>query len=184
MHALCTAVTGGGPAARQTLSPARPAARFTSRNRVRSSLGSRVKQAESGPGACRAGAAAAEVPRLSPGVDDELSNRWLDLDPAGYFLIRIDREQQLIVAEHYTNIINTNGVACDPDTGKPIPCTPGYVRPPSAVYTGRSAKEISVRLLEEPEDPPLTMLVHANYLGREFQRAEAALISEEVYVQD
>lgn len=43
---------------------------------------------------------------------------------------------------------------------------------------------------QEPEQPagqrlpPVTRLEHANYLGREFQRAEAALISGEAYVQD
>ena len=41
-----------------------------------------------------------------------------------------------------------------------------------------------MKIIEEPEEPPLTMLVHANYLGREFQRAEEALISGAVYVQD
>ena len=30
----------------------------------------------------------------------------------------------------------------------------------------------------------MTRLEHANYLGREFQRAEAALISGQDYVQD
>jgi len=117
-------------------------------------------------------------------LDDKLSNRWLDLDPAGYFIIKVDHHQQLIMAEHYTNTINKNGVACDPATGRPIPCTPGYVRPASAVYSGRTAKEISVKLLEEAEEPPVTMLVHANYLGREFQRAEAALAAGYKYVQD
>lgn len=34
------------------------------------------------------------------------------------------------------------GLACDPATGEPIPCTPGYVAPPSRVYrrAGRLAR--------------------------------------------
>jgi dihydropteroate synthase len=105
------------------------------------------------------------------------------LDPAGYFIIYLDRSDKSIVAEHYTNTINKNGVACDPDTGRPIPCTPGYVRQASAVYRGRTAKDISVALIEQA-NPPITRLEHANYLGREFQRAEFALLSGDTYVQD
>lgn len=50
-----------------------------------------------------------EVPRLSKDIDDQLSNRHIDLDPAGYFIIKVDRERKEIVAEHYTNTINKNG---------------------------------------------------------------------------
>jgi len=50
-----------------------------------------------------------EVPRLDAAVDDELSKRPLDLDPAGYFIIKVDRSAKEIVAEYFTNIINKNG---------------------------------------------------------------------------
>jgi hypothetical protein len=50
-----------------------------------------------------------EVPRLDGELDDELSKRPLDLDAAGYYLIKIDRDAQEIVSEYYTNIINNNG---------------------------------------------------------------------------
>ncbi|GMH36504.1 hypothetical protein BSKO_04372 [Bryopsis sp. KO-2023] len=123
------------------------------------------------------------VPGLDAKLDDELSMRPLDLDESGYFIIRLDREAKDIVAEHYTNTINKNGIACDPDTGKPIPCTAGYKRAPSNVFRGRTAKELSV-LIVEKEDPPLTRLEHANYLGREFQKAEFALLDGSEYVQD
>jgi len=79
--------------------------------------------------------ASQELPWLDKPLDDELSNRWLDLDPMGYFIIKLDRDQRLIVADHYTNTINKNGVACDEATGKPIPCTPGYIREASATFT-------------------------------------------------
>jgi len=50
---------------------------------------------------------------------------------------------------------------------------------------GRTAKEISVLILEQ-ETKPLgcTHLEHANYLGREFQRAEFSLVSGQDYIQD
>lgn len=51
------------------------------------------------------------------------------------------------------------------------------------MYRGRSAKELSV-LIIECENPPLSRLDHANYLGREFQRAEYALVSGSSYIQD
>ena len=54
---------------------------------------------------------------------------------------------------------------------------------------GRTAKEVSVAIIEQhpssPSSPPLlTLLPHANYLGRELQRAEAALLGGSEYVQD
>jgi hypothetical protein len=50
---------------------------------------------------------------------------------------------------------------------------------------GRTAKELSVLILEQGGDSvPCTRVEHANYLGREFQRAEMALISGGEYVQD
>ena len=51
------------------------------------------------------------------------------------------------------------------------------------------AKEVSVAIIERPPPSPsslplLTLLPHANYLGRELQRAEAALLGGWDYVQD
>ena len=77
------------------------------------------------------------------------------------------------------------GVACDPETKKPIPCDGSYKPSANTIFAGRTAKELSVRILEEePGAGLVTMMVHANYLGREFQRAEACLASWEEYVQD
>lgn len=50
-----------------------------------------------------------EVPRLNARVDDELSNRALVLDPAGYFIIKLDEDKKEIVAEYFTNTINKHG---------------------------------------------------------------------------
>jgi dihydropteroate synthase len=50
---------------------------------------------------------------------------------------------------------------------------------------GRSAKELSVQILEKGHTRQLcTHLEHANYLGREFQKAEFALLLAQKYVQD
>jgi hypothetical protein len=50
-----------------------------------------------------------EVPRIDAELDDELSKRPLDLDAAGYYVIRIDKDAREIIADYYTNIINKNG---------------------------------------------------------------------------
>jgi hypothetical protein len=61
---------------------------------------------------------ATEVPRLDSKLDDQLSNRPLELDPAGYFIIKVDRESREIVGELYSNTINKDG-ACDPQLCRP-----------------------------------------------------------------
>ena len=116
--------------------------------------------------------------------DDYLSRRAIALDPSGYFLIYLDRDVGEIVAEHYSNIINDKGLAADPETGEVLACSGGAPRQPIATYRGCSAKEVGIRLVEEPEPCPVSRLDHALYLGRELQRAEACLESGHDYVQD
>ncbi|MDX2097520.1 MAG: DUF4346 domain-containing protein [Leptolyngbyaceae cyanobacterium bins.59] len=117
-------------------------------------------------------------------LDKKLSQRFIALDPAGYFIIYLDREAGQICAKHYTNLIDERGLACDPETGKPIPTRGGATRTYDALYTGRTAKELCVRLFEETKPCPVTFLDHAAYLGREFMRAEIALLTGQEYVQD
>jgi len=117
-------------------------------------------------------------------IDQKLSKRHIDLDPGGYVIIYLDREQGLICAKHFTNFIDERGLACDPETGKPIPIRGKIERQPTQIYTGRTAKELCVQLFEQAKPCPITLLDHASYLGREFQRAEAALLSGQEYVQD
>ncbi len=117
-------------------------------------------------------------------IDDKLSQRYIDLDPAGYFIIYIDPEQGLIFAKHFTNIIDERGLAVDPETGKVIPAKGKVERTHTTVYSGRTAKELSVKILEETQPCPITMFDHAAYLGREFLRAEIALATGQEYVQD
>ena len=118
-------------------------------------------------------------------LDDELSKRHIALDPGGYYVIYLDREAGLICAKHYTNIINDKGLAVDPDTGEVIACGGKKVeRVAETLYTARTAKELCVKVIEEPNPCPITMLDHAAYLGREFVRAEYALVNNIEYVQD
>ena len=116
-------------------------------------------------------------------IDDKLSKRHIDLDPEGYFIIYLDREAGLICAKHFTNTINERGLAVDPETGKPIPVRGKVERTHTQVYRGRTAKEICVEIFEQVATP-ITRLDHAAYLGREFVRAEIALLNGQEYVQD
>ena len=118
-------------------------------------------------------------------LDHQLSKRYIELDPDGYFLIYLDREAGLICAKHFTNTINEKGLACDPETGKPLPVRGKNVRQESQIFTGRTAKELCIAIFETPKNPcPISYLDHAAYLGREFVRAEMALIDGTEYVQD
>ncbi|MBD2187321.1 DUF4346 domain-containing protein [Pseudanabaena mucicola] len=117
-------------------------------------------------------------------IDDELSKRSLDLDPSGYFIIYVDRQQNLICAKHYSNIINEQGLAVDPDTGKPIPAKGKVDRQAVQLFTGRTAKELCVNIFENTQNVPVSMFEHAAYLGRESQRAEYALLQQQEYIQD
>jgi len=117
-------------------------------------------------------------------IDQDLSKRHIDLDPGGYVIIYLDRDLRLIYAKHYTNVIDDRGLACDPETGQPIPCDGKVERIPTRIYSGRTAKELCVYLFEQPNFCPVTRLDHAAYLGRELQRAEVALLSHQDYVQD
>jgi dihydropteroate synthase len=117
-------------------------------------------------------------------IDKELSNRHIDLDPDGYFIIYVDREAGTICAKHYTNVIDDRGLATDPETGKVIPAKGSVKRTNTTVFTGRTAKELCVKLFEQTQPCPLSMLNHAAYLGREFVLAEIALLSGAEYIQD
>ncbi|GAB4380402.1 MAG: DUF4346 domain-containing protein [Elainellaceae cyanobacterium] len=117
-------------------------------------------------------------------LDNKLSNRFIELDPQGYFIIYVDREAGLICAKHYSNVINDKGLACDPETGEPLPCDGTIQRQPTAVFTGHTAKELCIKIFEETKPCPLSFLDHAAYLGREFVRAEMALLTGQEYIQD
>ena len=117
-------------------------------------------------------------------IDEKLSKRHIDLDPDGYFIIYLDREAGLICAKHFSNVINDRGLAVDPQTGKPIPVRGKVERTHTKIYQGRTAKEICIEIFEQDQPCPISRLDHAAYLGREFVRAEEALVSGKEYVQD
>ncbi len=117
-------------------------------------------------------------------IDDQLSKRSLALDPSGYFIIYIDRPQNLICAKHYSNLINEQGLAVDPETGKPIPAKGKVDRQAVHLFTGRTAKELCVEIFEKSDFCPVSLFDHAAYLGREAQRAELAMLQQIEYIQD
>jgi dihydropteroate synthase len=117
-------------------------------------------------------------------IDDKLSGRHIDLDSSGYFIIYLDREVGLISAKHFTNVIDEQGLAVDPETGKVIPARGKVQRTHTTVFTGRTAKELCVKIFEETQPCPVSLFDHAAYLGREFVRAEVALLTGQEYVQD
>lgn len=79
-------------------------------------------------------------------------------DPAGYFVIFIDRVRGLLNTEHYYN----TGVL-------------------TTIIEGHSAAEVYMTVIKRGL---LTRLDHAAYLGRELARAEQAMLSGGPYVQD
>ena len=117
-------------------------------------------------------------------IDDKLSGRHIDLDPNGYFIIYLDRDAGLISAKHFTNVIDEQGLAVDPETGKVIPARGKVQRTHTSVFTGRTAKELCIKIFEETQPCPVSLFDHAAYLGREFARAEVALVTGQEYVQD
>ena len=43
-------------------------------------------------------------------IDNNLSNRYIDLDPNGYFIIKVDFEENKIILEHFLNNIDEEGL--------------------------------------------------------------------------
>lgn len=117
-------------------------------------------------------------------INEKLSQRFIELDPGGYFLIFLQPEAGLICAEHYSNDINEQGLAVDPETGEPLACRGSLKRQPTARFQAQTAKELCIQIFETPEISLVTKLDHAAYLGREFMRAELALASGMTYLQD
>ena len=117
-------------------------------------------------------------------LDKKLSKRYIKLDPGGYFIIYIDRSQNLICAKYFTNKINNKGLAIDPESGEVISVRNKIVRNATQIFTARSAKELCIKIIENNDNCPITMLNHAAYLGREFMKAEIAMIQGTDYIQD
>ena len=116
-------------------------------------------------------------------IDNELSNRYINLDPNGYFIIKVDFERKKIILEHFLNNINEEGYALDPETNEPIKCDTQSKRVSNEVFEGISAKQLGILITEERNDL-ITRFDHALYLGRELQKAEECLYKKSPYTQD
>ena len=117
-------------------------------------------------------------------LDAQLSHRTIQLDPNGYVLIKLDREKGELIVEWFSNGINEQGLATNPETGEVLACKGSAPREPIKIFKGRSAKELGIALTETNEQPFISKLDHALYIGRELQRAEACLENGKDYVQD
>ena len=117
-------------------------------------------------------------------LDDELSKRQIELDPKGYFLIKVESSTQELILEHYLNNIDKKGRAIDPESGEPIGCKERRSNQPSNIFRGKSAKEVGIQISEGQGPFPISCLDHAIYIGRELQRAETCLKKGEQYIQD
>ena len=116
-------------------------------------------------------------------IDNNLSNRYIDLDPNGYFIIKVDLEENKIICEHFLNNIDEEGYALDPETNEPIKCDSQNKRVSNEVFKGISAKQLGMLITEERNDL-ITRFDHALYLGRELQKAEECLYKKLTYIQD
>ena len=115
--------------------------------------------------------------------DNRLSNRHIDLDPNGYFIIKVNLEKEEIILEHYLNKINKEGYALDPKTNEKIQCDAKKNKIYNEVFIGRTAKEIGILITEKRNDL-ISRFDHALYLGRELQKAEECLNNKSNYIQD
>ena len=116
-------------------------------------------------------------------IDNSLSNRYIDLDPNGYFIIKVDLGGNKIILEHFLNNINDDGYALDPETNERIKCHSQNKRVCNEVFEGISAKQLGILITEERNDL-ITRFDHALYLGRELQKAEECLYKKLPYIQD
>ena len=117
-------------------------------------------------------------------LDDQLSKRQIDLDPAGYFLIKVEPLKHELILEHYLNNIDQKGRAIDPESGELIGCKTKRPNQPSNIFRGKSAKEVGIQISEGHGPFPISRLDHAIYIGRELQKAEQCLRTGERYIQD
>ena len=117
-------------------------------------------------------------------LDAKLSKRQIELDPKGYFLIKIEPKTNELILEHYLNDIDQKGRAIDPKSGEPIGCKTKSRNQPNNIYRGKSAKQLGIQISEGHGPFPISHLDHAIYIGRELQRAEQCLITGKHYIQD
>lgn len=108
-------------------------------------------------------------------LDRHLSTRGLPMDAKGYFLVKTNVEESLIVVSFHSCIVNDKGEVCDLE-GNKLKCH-GKSPEPVKVWKGRTAKEITTEIFERWTDVDKYKLSvgHAAYIGREVQKAEFSL---------
>ena len=116
-------------------------------------------------------------------IDKNLSDRHINLDPKGYFIIKVDLADKKIILEHYLNKIDNKGYAVNPETNEPIDCDIKKSNAYNDKFVGRTAKEVGI-LITESRNDLISKFDHALYLGRELQKAEECLINDSSYIQD
>ena len=116
-------------------------------------------------------------------LDAKLSKRYIDLDPKGYFIIKVDLKAKKIIVEHYLNNIDKEGIALDPMTNKPIECSSREKKRINQIFSGSTAKEVGISITENHHDL-ISKFDHALYIGRELQKAEESILKNITYIQD
>jgi hypothetical protein len=116
-------------------------------------------------------------------LDHYLSKRDIAMDPKGYFLFRVDTTKKAIVATYHSCIVNDKGEFFDLE-GNKLTCH-GRSPEPLKTWECRTAKELTTQILEQWDMAASVLTVgHGGYIGREAQKAEAALYSGKTYRQD
>ena len=93
------------------------------------------------------------------------SQKDVRLDPGGFFVIEVDREQKKIRVEYYSNVYKDNRIVS------------GNLKLVFSGYKANALCDTIVRHVTslQPE--------HYMYLGRELQRAQCALEKNKRYIQ-
>jgi len=95
----------------------------------------------------------------------KIPQKDVKLDPNGFFVIEIDRRQNLIRVEYYSNVYRGRRIVS------------GILE---KVFTGKKADSLCDTIANYVPD---LLTTHYMYLGRELQKAEYSLEKNEKYIQ-
>jgi len=95
----------------------------------------------------------------------KISQKDVILDPNGFFVIEIDRIQDDIRVEYYSNVYRGKRIAS------------GILE---KVFSGKKADSLCDTIVK---NVPNLLPTHYMYLGRELQRAQCALEKNKKYIQ-
>jgi len=96
---------------------------------------------------------------------EKTSQKDIKLDPAGFFVIEIDKKEKKIRVEYFSNVYKNNKII----TGSL-----------QKVFIGNKADALSDTIAKKV---PILLPEHYLYLGRELLKAEYALDNKNKYVQ-